>query len=75
MLKFFLTTYAMIFLLFLSYALSARPEAVVPIVGFFALIYPTFLLCCTVLLLLLRSLPLRSLGQRPVKLSIFSLRK
>lgn len=75
MLKFFVTAYASIFVAFLSFALHARPEAVVPIAGFFLLIYPTFLLCCTVLLLLLRALPLPSLGQFPAKLSLLSLRK
>lgn len=75
MLKFFLAAYAMIFVVFVSVALWFRPEALVPILGFYLLIYPTFLLCCTVLLLLLRALPLAALAQLPVKFSFFASRK
>lgn len=75
MFKYVLAAYALIFAVLLALALGFRPEAVVPILGFFLLIFPTFLLCCTVLLLLLRSLPLPRMGHLPIKLSFFSLRK
>ena len=67
-----MTSYVLIFLCFLSYAVLYSPGAVVPIVGFFVLICPAFLMCCALLLLFVRSLAIPSfLFSSTPKSSIF----
>ncbi|MFO1417893.1 MAG: hypothetical protein U1E83_04425 [Methylotetracoccus sp.] len=65
MLRLILTGYFLIFLCFLSYAATFSHESLVPVLGFYLLIYPTFLMCCAVVLSFFGALPAPSFARTP----------
>lgn len=65
-----MTGYALVFLFFFSYAATFSHSSLVPVLGFFLLIYPTFLLCCAVLLSFFRSLPVPSFVKMPATVAM-----
>jgi hypothetical protein len=67
MFKLILKGYVLVFLFFFSYAASFSQASVVPVLGFFLLIFPAFLLCCAVLVSFVRSFPIPSFVKKPVK--------